>query len=156
MGQPSIEKSAWSKQAMYKRRADTFRPYLLSLLQYSSLSDEVLQRNSFIIASRSVSFDPTSQYRLATLSAEDHHRNACGCQQRKHHACLHRCRSIRRSCIGTAVSRISCFRCDIRLQSIDGCLHLCGQLIDLLLRDLFVIHRLCQLAHHPVHRHDAV
>lgn len=48
MGQPSIEKSAWSKQAMYKRRADTFRPYLLSLLQYSSLSDEVLQRNSFI------------------------------------------------------------------------------------------------------------
>ena len=65
MGQPSIEKSAWSKQAMYKRRADTFRPYLLSLLQYSSLSDEVLQRNSFIIASRSVSFDPTSQYRLA-------------------------------------------------------------------------------------------
>ena len=53
--------------------------------------------------------------------------------------------SIRRSGIGID-----------RFQRVDGCLHLCGQLIDLSLRDLFIIHRLCQLAHHPIHRHDAV
>lgn len=68
----------------------------------------------------------------------------CNCQQDKQHACLCRCRSIRRfSCravagiICTASIRRSGIGID-RFQRVDGCLHLFGQLIHLFLRHFLI------------------